>query len=60
MTEYRRIKGRDTWHWCKNCPNYPIRFFDFEHIEFKNMKPTSGKLCKKCQLKEKRFDCRTY
>jgi len=23
MPEYRRRKGRDTWHWCRNCSNWP-------------------------------------
>ena len=60
MTEYRRLKGRNIWHWCKNCHHFPGRFFDFKYIEYTKTSPTTGKLCKKCEEKEKRNNCREY
>ena len=49
---YRRRKGKDTWHWCKNCTNWPI--YDYEE---KPTKPTSGELCNECIAKEKAKNC---
>jgi len=60
MTEYRRIKGRNTWHWCKNCHHLPGRFFDFRYIEYTKTRPTTGKFCKNCEEKEKRNNCKKY
>ena len=60
MTEYRRLKGRNIWHWCKNCHHFPGRFFDFKYIEYTKTSPTTGKLCKKCEEKEKRNNCIKY
>ena len=59
MTIYRRIKGGNTWHWCKNCPNYPKQFFDIMYIEYTKTRPATSKFCKKCQRNEKRNNCKT-
>jgi len=53
MVEYRRKKGSDTWHFCKNCSRYPT-----ENYEVSYTKPTSGELCDECLSKEKRGECR--
>ncbi|MEA1994963.1 MAG: hypothetical protein U9N18_02235 [Campylobacterota bacterium] len=52
MAEYRKRKGRDTWHWCKNCSNWPISDY-----ETRRSKPTSGELCNECKSKEKEGSC---
>jgi hypothetical protein len=49
---YRRRKGRDTWHWCRNCSNWPTRNFNERQI-----KPTSGELCNQCQAKTAKGNC---
>jgi len=49
---YRKKKDRDTWHWCRNCSNWP-RF----NYDEKSMKPTSGELCNECQAKQKAGTC---
>ncbi|MBN2322447.1 MAG: hypothetical protein JXQ30_01835 [Spirochaetes bacterium] len=51
--EYRRLRGVDIWHWCKNCSKYPAKKFEERHT-----KPTSGKLCDECLGKEKNKKCR--
>lgn len=25
---YRKKKGSDTWHWCRNCSNWPTSNFE--------------------------------
>ena len=52
MTTYRRRKDSDTWHWCKNCSNWPKE--DYEEI---TTKPTYGELCDECKGKDKRGEC---
>jgi hypothetical protein len=44
---YRRKIKSQTWHWCKNCPEWPTGNF-----ETRPARPTSGKLCAECQVKE--------
>ena len=50
---YRKRKGKDTWHWCSNCSNWPT--FDFEE---KPAKPAGGELCNECQAKDKAGTCK--
>lgn len=52
MKEYRRVKGKDTWHWCKNCSNWPTSNYD-SHWG----KPTTGEQCNECRAKEKDGKC---
>jgi len=44
--EYRKLKTGKTWHWRKDCSRYP-------HANYITSfsKPTTGKLCKVCELK---------
>ena len=50
---YRRKKGSDTWHWCKNCSNYPTSDYDY-----RSSKPSGGELCDQCISKDKKGKCR--
>ena len=50
---YRRKKGSDTWHWCKNCSNYPTSDYDE-----RSSKPAYGELCNECRSKDKKGTCR--
>jgi len=52
MTEYRKKKGSDTWHWCKNCSNWPESNYDVQHV-----KPTDDKLDNQCKAKDKKGTC---
>lgn len=49
---YRKRNGKDTWHWCRNCGNWPTS----DYVE-RSDKPTSGELCDECKDKEKNGDC---
>ena len=44
MTEYRKIKGSEVWHWCESCPSWPD-----EGYLSRTEKPTDGKLCDGCK-----------
>lgn len=53
VTEYRKKKGSDTWHWCKNCSQWPTKDYDVSYT-----KPTTGELDNECKAKEKDGNCR--
>lgn len=55
MVEYRRRDDKDTWHWCKNCTNYPP---DGSKYEKSSTKPTTGELDNQCKAKQKDNDCK--
>ena len=51
--KFRRRRGHDTWHFCRNCSNDPkVDYVEQDH------KPTSGELCNECIAKEKAGTCR--
>lgn len=52
MTTYRKRKGTDTWHWCKNCSNWPT-----SNYEETSGRPTTGELDNECLAKEKAGIC---
>jgi hypothetical protein len=52
MAQYRKRRGKDTWHWCSNCTNYPTSDY-----ESSSTKPSSGELCNECQSKQKAGNC---
>ncbi len=52
--KYRKKKDSDTWHFCKNCSNWPTANF-----EEKAAKPSHGELCDQCKAKRKAGGCRT-
>jgi len=53
MAEYRKRKDRDTWHWCKNCFNWPTSSYESRYS-----KPSSGELCNECKAKDERGECK--
>ena len=52
MVEYRKKKGSDTWHWCRNCNNWPISNYDKRYD-----KPSGNELCNECIAKDKKGQC---
>jgi RNase P subunit RPR2 len=52
MAEYRRIKGKDTWHFCKNCQHWPTSNFDS-----RTTRPGYD-LCNECRSKERDGECK--
>lgn len=54
MTKYRRRTESNTWHWCRNCSNWPTRYY-----EERTSKPTTGELDKECKAKQRSRICRT-
>ena len=54
MKVYKRRKGHDARHWCKNCSNYPTG----SDVETSTTKPTSGELCNECKSKEANGTCK--
>jgi hypothetical protein len=51
MAEYRRTKGTDTWHWCRNCSNDPKANYDK-----RDTRPDYD-LCNQCKSKEGAGSC---
>lgn len=49
---YRRLKDSDTWHFCKNCSNWPKN----SYIESRERK--GGELCNECKSKRHNKDCK--
>lgn len=49
---YRRRTGNDTWHFCRNCSNWPISGYDSRET-----KPTTGEFCNECLAKQKAGNC---
>lgn len=58
MTQYRRRKDSDTWHWCKNCSQWPTSNYDTEY-HYGSDRPSSGELDNECQSKEANDNCTT-
>lgn len=57
MPTYRKKKGKDAWHWCRNCENDPKTDYDEKKLYGKE-RPSTGELCNQCGAKEKRNDCK--
>ena len=56
MTEYRRKRGSDVWHWCRNCTRWPI--YDYESVKLpRGQRPSSGELDNECRSKESAGNC---
>jgi hypothetical protein len=49
---YRRRRGQDTWHICRNCSNWPTSGYDT-----RSSRPTTGELCNECQSKRRMANC---
>ena len=54
VMEYRKRKNSDTWHWCKNCTNWPTSDYDVRYT-----KPTTGELDDECLAKDRAGNCQT-
>jgi hypothetical protein len=54
MRRYRRKRGSDVWHWCRNCSSWPTTDYE-EQVG----KPTSGELDNECRSKENAGNCTT-
>jgi hypothetical protein len=52
MATYRRKKTSDTWHWCRNCSNWPTS----DYVE-QSTKPTTGELDNECRAKADAGSC---
>ena len=64
MTEYRKRKDSDAWHWCKNCSNWPTSNYDTVNTSGTTSsglptRPTTGELDNECRSKEREGNCRT-
>lgn len=53
MAEYRKKKSSDTWHFCKNCSQWPTSNYDVRYT-----KPTTGELCNQCLSKNVNKQCK--
>jgi uncharacterized protein (DUF433 family) len=49
---YRRGKGHETWHWCRNCSTWPTN--DYEES---SSRPTAGEFCNQCHGKQRAETC---
>jgi hypothetical protein len=49
---YRQPHGTDTFHFCKNCSNWPTVDYDSQ-----SSKPTTGEFCDECLANEKADNC---
>jgi len=50
--KYRKRKGKDTWHFCTNCQNWPTSDYDE-----RDGKPTYGEFCNECLSKDNNGTC---
>ena len=49
---YRKKTYSDTWHWCRNCSNWPMSEYNS-----RSAKPTTGELCNECKAKDAAGNC---
>ena len=54
MAEYRKREGKDTWHFCSNCSNWPTG----AGVKKQVAKPTTGELCDQCKAKKRNKNCK--
>jgi hypothetical protein len=52
MVEYVRGSKIDTWHWCKNCTQYPMYIYQKTSV-----KPPSD-FCEQCKTLEDNNNCK--
>jgi hypothetical protein len=52
---YRRRKDKDTWHFCRNCEEWPTSDYSEQSG---TERPTTGELCNRCKGKEAGGDCK--
>ena len=54
--EYRCRGHGEKWHFCQNCPRWPIKSFDFDVVVLPWF-PTGFELCEQCVAIHERGDC---
>ncbi len=54
MATYVQGYGSDTWHWCRNCSNYPSSI-----AKRRETPPTTGEKCNQCMSKQRDGSCRS-
>ncbi len=52
MVTYRKKRGSNIWHWCRNCSSWPIK----NYIPL-DTDPLTGELCRQCKDKDKSGNC---
>jgi hypothetical protein len=50
--KYRKRNGKDTWHFCTDCQNWPTSDYDERET-----KPTYGEFCNECLAKNTNGTC---
>ncbi len=56
--EFRRRKGSDTWHWCRNCSNWPKGKVGVDYdVRNAPRKNPPGELDNECLSKERKGEC---
>jgi len=50
---YRKKNGKDTWHFCTNCSNWPTSDYK-EEIKWSGQ----NELCNECKAKRDAGDCK--
>jgi hypothetical protein len=58
MPTYVKAPGSDTWHWCKNCTEYPTSIADRVTLPA-GQRPSHGELDNQCLAKERNGSCST-
>ena len=57
IMEFRRDVTGFNWHWCANCPEWPVdKSYNVLHVD--NL-PSTFQLCKECELLRDCEDCRS-
>jgi len=56
MPTYVRAPGSDTWHWCRNCTEYPTQIADSITLPDEE-RPSGGELHSECKAKEGDGNC---
>ena len=51
-SKYRKLTESDTWHFCRNCTNWPKSGYVTS-----STKPRSGELCNQCLSKQANDNC---
>jgi hypothetical protein len=52
MAKYVQGAGADSWHWCRNCTQWP------DNIARQQDERPETDLCNQCEAKERHDECR--
>ncbi len=50
---WRRVTDKDKWHFCTNCPQWPMT----GNYEESHRLPLAGEMCEECRAKKDRGQC---